>query len=451
MGGKTLKYLAALAGCSVLCAALALLLTAAPAESGEPAADAAEVSMLTDIHMSDIAGIALKNGNGSIALMLYQNEWSVLEAPEDTGVNMSAVKSFSYRMAHMPALEDLGETQDWEAYGLDDPQATVSIVQTDGSVTKIHMGDQTPLEKGYYARRENDFHLYWIDDVTARMLCYGMDDLRALDVLPQIGESGLKGLTLFRLTHGETTIEVIGEESSGAARFYMTRPFETALDWELVSEEIYTPLTCLDECRFVSADAPRAAYGLADEDRYCVELQYGGKAWVLTFADAGDGTFYVCREGSDQIVSVSSSLLDFLSLQSSALVSGTLYSVSAAELSSVRVSAKDVDIYAEFSGSGENLSAVLNGKPIKRTQALELVKTVTMLPQSGVLTEAADIAAEPLLRMSFVLRDGTETLIEIVPVTERHCAFILNGSSGATVYTSTAEELIREVSGCLAA
>ena len=448
MGAPFLRRLIFAAAVSAVCAAAAVIVTVQPEESTDETES--EAVLIDDVSIGTVTGIALKNADGAVPLMLYDGEILFIDPPTDTDMDSSVMKAFAYRMAHMPALRNLGPVSDPAPYGLEEPEAAVSVLTADGEVQRIFLGNEAPFDGGYYAKAENRSDLYLVDEVTARMFHYSTDDFRQLDVLPGFGpDTMLKDLTRFALERGGTKFEVTGTISNASVSYRLTRPFETALDWKTVAKSIYDPLSGLNECRFVSAGEDPSIYGLYDDDASKVEVTLGGQNRTLHFADAGDGTYYVCRDGCGQIVRVDAGLLTFLSLKPSDLVSQSLYTVSAAGLSSVRIQSGELDAAVRISGAGEELHAEAGGGVLSRQQTISLVQTVTMLPPAGTLTEEADITEMPLAKLTFHLRSGEENVIEITPVTDRYCAVIVDGSYGAVTYTSTVEEMIREVSALL--
>lgn len=446
---KKTTALAIVAFVSAICACV-LLATAKITEASREKASG-DVILIDDIHMSKVAGAALVNGNGSVALIVEDNAITCVDAPKDTGVSESTMKSFLYYMAHMPAIQKLDTIDDLSDYGLDHPSATVSIIEKNGDVIKICLGDKTPFDEGWYAAVENDFCVYIVDDITARMMRYGIDDFRALDVLPELpSDLTLDDMTLFSITHNGEKLELHGEKETGTTRYRLSAPFEAALNWEVVAQKIYSPLSCLDECTYVSTGVDPDVYGLMGDNAYTLTYTLRNMTWTLHLFDAGDGTFYVCRDGSKQVVKVSDELLSYLNLQASDLVSDTVYSVPAANIDKVHIIAKQVDQTVLFNGAGETLRAQINGKDLDQKKAISLVQTLTMLPATGTLDDETDISATPILSMEFSLRDGTVNVISVIPITQTECAVVIDGSSSAATLRSTVDEVVREIQACLA-
>lgn len=405
-----------------------------------------ETVLIDNIHMSKVAGAALVNENGSVALIVEDNTITFNDPPKDTGVSDSIMKTFLYYVSHMPAVKKLGTVDSPEDYGLDKPRATVSVIEKNGDMTRIYLGDETPIGEGWYAATEKDSCVYVVDDITARMLQYGVDDFRDLDVLPVLpSDLTLNDMTGFRLTHGKEILEVYGEQEKGSMHYILSAPFEAALNWETVASLIYTPVSCLDECTYVSTGTDPAEYGLTGKDAYTLTCVIRGTSWTLHFADAGDGSFYVCRDGSEQIVRVSSEMLSYLDLKASDLVSDTVYSVSAANIDTVHIVTENVDQLIRVSGVGESLYAEFGDRHLNQKETLSLVKTLTMLPAAGMLNDETDISEDPVLHVEFSLRDGTANILDVIPVTRTECAVMIDGSCSAVTLRSTVDEVIREI------
>ena len=129
---------------------LAVLIVLLGIISKPPPSDSQEESMITDFHMGTVAGAALINEKGSVALMIQNGEIEILDAPVGLIFSETNRKAFLYRMAHIPIKKNLGVTETWEQYGLEYPQAKLTLFFTDGSRTTLRLGDKTPLEDAWY-------------------------------------------------------------------------------------------------------------------------------------------------------------------------------------------------------------------------------------------------------------------------------------------------------------
>ena len=66
-----------------------------------------------------------------------------------------------------------------------------------------------------------------------------------------------------------------------------------------------------------------------------------------------------------------------------------------------------------------------------------------MLPPAEPIEFGRKLDEERLLTLYFTRRNGTEDVVEVIPVSERRCTVVINGKASFTTYTSTVEEIIR--------
>ncbi len=84
------------------------------------------------------------------------------------------------------------------------------------------------------------------------------------------------------------------------------------------------------------------------------------------------------------------------------------------------------------------------------SETVSFVKGAALIPQAGELTEETEITEAPVLRLTFRLRDGEENIVEFIPITDWHCAVIIDGTASAATFTSAVGEIINEVKACTA-
>ena len=395
------------------------------------------------------AGIAVKNTNGSIAMMVNQGEIEYLNPPEDTGISDSMLKAFLYRMMHMPAikaLRDLTANENYADFGLNQPLATVSIIHTDGETERLYLGDKTPFDAGWYLEKDGDSGIYIVDDITAEMMQSSEDDFRDLEVIPRLdADVALKDFTYLKIEHGEKTIELKGGLRNNAIQYHLIQPFETDLDWEKVNDQIYKPLTSVIRSKFVKAGNDILEYSNSKEDQYSLAYVIKGVKYDLEIVKTSDGNFIVGRNGTGQIVEVSSEAFPFLNMDLAGLLSGSIYNVSAADLSDIHIQTESDDLHIKISGVAEDLKAEFNGKIFDRNDVLSLIDSVTMLSSVGEVQDEINISADPFIRIVFSLRDGSNNEVKIIPVSEKECVVIIDGEKKALTYTSQVQEMLNEI------
>lgn len=415
---------------------------------GQVPEECQEECMITDFHMGTVAGAALVNEKGGVALMIQNGEIEILDAPAELFFSESNRKAFLYRMAHIPIKKNLGRAETWGQYGLESPRAKLTLFLTDGSRSTLTLGDRTPLEDAWYLKREGDDSLYLVDSVTARMMRYSLDDFREIDVLPAISPDLLKSFRRLRLTGGEKVLEIQGENQDGELRFFIKAPFEAALSWQTVTEKILVPLSKIENLEFVRDGIPNEKGDGPVREEYRMEIEVEGKARELLFVPADESTWYCKNTANGQvIIAGGTEIKNFLTCPAAEFLESTLYHANGADLAQVTVIAEGLKGELELRGQGELLRGYCGGKELNQSETIRFLEILTMLPPAEPLEEKALLETEAMLTLYFQRKTGTEDVVELIPISKRRCAVRINGSATFTTYTNTIEEIIRVIKG----
>lgn len=430
--------------CAVLgAAALVLLACLLALQASRPATEPQEEQpvMITDLHVGGLSAVASSVGEARTAFMMSGEEIILLDAPQDAQMSDRLIKAYVYRMAHMPAQRTLGTIGDPAEYGFDAYTAAVALLGGDGSRTRLFLGDEAPFGGQWYLMREGDDTLYLIDEMTAQMMRCTADDFRALELFPDVTD--LRSVRRLRIRTQGQTLDIRGITQDGAVYFVMTEPYEALLSWEKVVNALVTPLSALEKTDYISADVPLEAYGLDRGDAVELTVQAGGQETTLRFAPADEKHLYCAKAGAGDVVRVSRADAQFLNVQAADLLDTTLYTRAAADVEGVAVTAQGISGELAVSGEGTMLRGSIGARTLSQAETVELYRKLTMLPPAQALTEDTAVAGEPMLRLRIRLKDGATDEIDLIPVSERRCAVVINGEAAMTTYTSTVEEILR--------
>ncbi|MCI8270208.1 MAG: DUF4340 domain-containing protein [Lachnospiraceae bacterium] len=416
--------------------------------SRPPKKESQEESMITDFHMGTVAGAALANDRGGVALMIQNGEIEILDAPVGLIFSEANRKAFLYRMAHVPMKKNLGITELWEQYGLENPQAKLTLFFTNGSKVTLCLGDKTPLEDAWYLNKEGEDTLYLVDSVTARMMRYSLDDFREIDVLPAIAPDSLKSFHRLRLTGDGQSLEIQGENQAGEIRFFMKEPFEAMLNWQAIMDMVLIPLSEIESLEFVEKGLPNEKENFPAQGEYRLEIEMDGERKELLFIPADGDTWYCKNVANGQVIIASGEgLKDFLTRPAADLLDSTLYHANGADIEQVTVMAEGFKEEFELRGQGELLRGYCGGKEWNQAETIRILKLLTMIPPAEPLGRDTRLEDEALITLYFRRKTGVEDVVELIPVSRRRCAVRVNGLASYTTYTHTVEEMIRAIKG----
>lgn len=405
--------------------------------------------MVTDFHMKKVVGAALINEKGSVALMVQDGEIEILDAPPEMVFSAFDRKAFLYQMAHLKAEKSFCSVNDWSQYGLGESEEKSELVLflMDGSRIRLFLGDRAPIQDMYYLRKEGDDSLFLIGALPARMMMYSLNDFREENVLPDLSADCFADIRELTMHHGEEMWKIQGENKNGKVQFFLTEPVEVDLSWRTVTEKLFAPLAGIEKLEFVSDNYEEIFSQYREDEIYEIILNVKNEPRRLLFADKKESdvhAYYCANPESGQVILVGGEQVEKV-LQCSPMefLGESLYSASVADMEMVTVIAEEFRGEMLIRGQGDTLRSTCSQTELGQEETIRFFETLTMLPPAEPIEFGRKLDEERLLTLYFTRRNGTEDVVEVIPVSERRCAVVINGKASFTTYTSTVEEIIR--------
>lgn len=402
---------------------------------------------VTQINSGKVQAVLVSNEGGytafyNLATGIYPD--GVTDA-ELSAYSQTSMISFVFSMSHLPGVKEL--ENDTGEFGFDSPRSEV-IIFTDDDTVRLTLGRVSPVSGESYLRVAADsdgIESSWlISEEYADMMLLSLQDYRRLDMFPAVSSSNLSSLQALRIGSGEESYTLQQIESDTISTFFaMLEPVEIGLNWETVYRKIITNLYSLMPDRFVSDDIPLSEYGL-DAPEYTLDLFIDGYGYSCGFVRKDPSTWYCANLNSTLVSEISDEKVSFLTTDYLTLIGSSLYSLSAADASAVTASLEGSrSVSVEVSGFSESLCAAVGERQLDKTETLNLFSRITSIPAVAEMPENEDISSEPLLTMTFSLRDGGSDIIELVPLSGgRQCAVFINGQADFATYTTIVNDII---------
>lgn len=211
----------------------------------------------------------------------------------------------------------IGEVENLAEFGLDTPQATISVERTDGTSQILLIGNQTPAQDAFYVARPNDPLVYTVFGNWIRPYFTELDALRERSI-PQVTFETLERIEVATLGGREIVAQRLPDwdedPEMGFAAYATTAPYDRRYqannNWFETTGEQLTELAIV---RFVDDDpANLAQYGLASPaGRLLIrdaenELAFtvGNETDEGRFAQFAGSPSVVVLAGADPILSV---------------------------------------------------------------------------------------------------------------------------------------------------
>ena len=206
---------------AVILAAVTLVRRSQEERAAEEAAAQDAASVITE---TEAAYSALTYSNGSTTLSFHLDEsgnWVWSDDPEFP-LDDSTIQSILSLLTNLKPQQTITEGDTLDAYGLDEPFATLTATKPDGGTLTIALGNTTTDGNSYYMLMDNqESPVYIISDSLYTYMSQTIYDMCDLPELPNLTEETLQSVTiegaastLLRPIDKETsTDETTGEET----------------------------------------------------------------------------------------------------------------------------------------------------------------------------------------------------------------------------------------------
>lgn len=247
-------------------------------------AEESDAVVVTQIDPAEIKAISYDMGDGERAFEKRDGTW-IYTPDADFPLDQSVPETIAEDMGQLKADRELVDGDELADYGLEEPDYTVTLTETDGTVTEIRFGNT--VDDYYYVSLGESGTVYTVPSSAADNLSQSLNDMAQFDDYPSIGSGNLKKVVI---TSGETSTvydsenEEQSEDISAIAGGLGTVALSEAADYSV-------------------ADADRGNYGLDNASRTMVEVTYTedneDKTMTLYIGgEDGDGSRYVMMDDS---------------------------------------------------------------------------------------------------------------------------------------------------------
>lgn len=408
-------------------------------ENSEPVQTEEPLPVVTDISASKLQALLISDGDRQTVIYNDRSGLIIDGVSDMSAYSRSGLINLAYSVIHMTAEKKLSAENAGEL--VPEESAVLVCIFTDTDTIRLYLGRECPVAEGSYLKNEQG-EVFLIPAETAELIRKPVEDYRNLNMFPALSSDNLSSLQALRITNGSESYTLRQVSGDTVSTFYaITEPVEILPDWENVYKEIIDPLFSLVPDRFVSDNADMADYGFRNPD-YILELLIDGEVYACGFIRS-EGDRYYCANMNTHLVSeISAEKIAFLAKSYMELIGGSIYSLSAADASSVSAKYEDGSTEIEITGFSETLCASAGERELSKRETTELFSRITSVPAVSQLTGEEELSDSVMLTMTFAKRDGTTDILEFRPVNDRQCAVFINGKADFTTYTTIVRDLI---------
>ena len=436
---KKLKTLLIICGIIVVLGiAIAAVLLIKPANGGNEGGDDI-VYTLTDISVADVGAVAIVQGENSFGMMCSANGITLITPDDQSGkksamYSQTELRSFVYAACHISSAQKLSGSVDPDDYGAKAPLCVITLMDNAGGSTQFKVLSKSSVGDSYYISvMPDETAIYLIDSTVAEIFLRPASDFVSHSVFPAIDASNYGSVSEVTLKTADGGYTVANKNGV----FYLTEPIEQRLRTASVYSSLLTALGGLygDTCVEVSGGLKACGY---DTPEIVIGMSFNGSEYLASFVRDGEGWLMEnCATGT--VYSVNADAVALLPKDEIALMDGAPYYYSLGDCTSVELGTSAKQLLFEISGSGETISAAVNGKTLDADAVMALSSAINGAELVRRI-DGADGSAE--ITILFTLTSGSREKVELVPIDASAYAVRINGVTNFSASSASVKNIL---------
>ena len=373
------------------------------------------------------------------------NSWELDGATVDYELDQSAIASYVSLLSSYTYNSVISDPMPLEEYGLADPDFTVTIEKTDGSVTHAYVGSYSYDASNCYCMAEGDPNVYLVAALKRDYCAYTLEDFRSTHIL-DLDYTNIDTIEFIRTSDDLDLMISCDAEPDSSPEFNITSPFERGTNGFFDNTlEFFAKLNVTG---FMDISPVEIAQYRLEEPAYTLIFTLdNGNMYTITLSDNMAGYYYGSCTGYDGYFKIDSTTLGNGGLEMPLInmIDNDVVSFQANEISSIEGTYGDESFTFEISCiedmTEEGATATLNMRNAYvetssgRTYAAFLFENLVTIEISGAdLTATPDLESE----MSFTYRTTgyqTTTVDFVVRDNNSYFVFIDGEYTGFYVYS----------------
>lgn len=341
----------------------------------------------------------------------------------------------------------LSDSSSMAMYGLDSPHGYVVLEQTDGSRTKILIGDQTVKKNGYYLYVDGTNEVHIVENTYRDYLDYQSDSFisKQLAAVDQESSFTITQLSIRNRERDEAiTVQMrFGQYTDNSIYMYeVVEPEYYSADDNKIFENVFTYLNPLKGTGIYSMDVSPEnldTLGLA-EPQYTLSFINAGIEYVFHFAKLDNGTVVGMKDGGKVVLEMEPSILQMLNIQVADVANAFVLLQSVDEVQHYIVNTNGTAYDFTLSADENGLSAVSYQQRQIDVEAFRELYSLGLNIKIVGDVESGETGGAPVLNLTYRCADGSENRVDFYEIDGRYCHVTLNGNGRFKVRLSDIEK-----------
>lgn len=434
MTGKRKMLLGLCIALLFLTVVLVILLTGGANE--EKAETLSGTCMLTDFAPEEISRINIANSEGNYSIVKDGNEW-MLTGYEDYKMNKGSIETAVRNLLSIPAEIVCEDAYDRKKYGLEEPEAKISIQGSFGETT-LFLGAFNESTSSWYVCKEGKEELFSIIKGKGEWMKYSPFAFFDTSLIPAFDPSSEKMTE--RLT--EIVIErpdledplriiVSGEtEQAYTSSYELTSPIHVKTSLKVMNEDIGSLLGfSADSVKGWYKENEKAAYGL-DQPVMIMTVSHDGVTDIFTIGSVvEDGTDrYMICSNSELLYTITEDKLAFLHADADDLFFELALLPDINKVAQVRLKLGEEEFFFLLEWEKDQLRVTANGQETEESLFRKFYSFLLEVDIERINTDIHE--GNPVMTIDYIYQDGTKDTVEAYQLEDvRRMGIAVNGES----------------------
>lgn len=408
-----------------------------------------EETQIVDIHVGDIAAVAVSHGEVRFGLIHRTPDIIMEPSVEGEEPSQEEMQAFIYRLSKLRALGEVTRKESMQAYGLDSPRALITLILKGGEKIRLALGKENPVNGSSYVAKEGAESLYMISKNDAELFMREPKDFRSRTILPKIETRELDRIEEIRLEFESEELEDFALENTTGFNFTLSEPFEYSLDYETVFSEMIFPLLSLNpDAAMKEAEVPE----LGENSGFILKMVLDKRLYTLSFEE-GESAYYIRRNDLPRVFRISKDSVPWEDLQYQDLMKDAVYHINVSNVDRMIIAYGGVEYDMKISGQSTALTGQLQGKKLEYPELMDLFNVLFSTGIADVVhgTPSDELSknTEPLLRFQIYKKDGSIDELQYFTKDEGEAYVSVNGEVKLSTYRSGIQALKRTIRDAL--
>jgi len=358
-----------------------------------------------------ISQVEIQNTKDVYTFVRDGENWLVKNKP-NIELYASRVESLCFGAATLAADSLIASSAaDLSAFGLDNPQATVTLMEENGTEASFCIGNLTPAGDGYYACLKGGNDIYMLSNSTGSQFCSPLSAFRVMTITA-FNQTDIRSITITRGSVSFRIAYVAPPASTypgAVSTWRIESPIKREADNALVQEKLLTPLSSIVAAG-VAEDSPMdiSAYGF---DGDTVEITTETET-VRFSVGIKDGVSYVKMEGKETVFFMGTDTLAFMDVTPFDVLEKMTNLISIDTIDTIDITLPGTHALLRIAHEGENMQYFLNDVQADEEPFKAIYLELAALSVDGMVEKAVDVHGRtPEASIIYTLTDGSTTTL----------------------------------------